>query len=40
MVVLDADNVEVGRMNLTESDLSEEDNVQALRDLLAEAGAP
>jgi len=40
VVVLDSDNVEVGRMNLTEDDLAEPANQQKLRDLLALAGAP
>lgn len=39
MVVLDRDNAEVGRMNLTEYDLADPDNVQRLRELLDQAGA-
>ena len=40
VVVLDADNVEVGRMNLTDHDLALPDNQQALRDLITQAGGP
>lgn len=37
--MLDADNVVVGTMNLTEDDLAEEANRDKLRDLLDQAGA-
>jgi len=40
VVVLDADNVEVGRLNLTDHDLSEDVNRQLLVDLFTAAGAP
>lgn len=39
LVVLDAENRVVGVMNLTEYDLGEEENVQRVRELVAEAEA-
>lgn len=39
VVVLDGDNIEVGRMNLTDESLEEEANRETLRALLADAGA-
>lgn len=39
LVVLDAENRVVGVMNLTEYDLGEEENVQLVRELVAEAEA-
>ena len=38
VIVLDADNVYVGKMNLTFEDLADEANRDKLRDLLEDAG--